>query len=410
MKHVIYKKKIKKLSDYDAVQLALKCKTLSKFFGIKAFLLFTVGIGIAATISIVFFFATGGTIAGLIENIPNLLATGSNNMFSEPLYALASKLKTSIEHFNAISFGVPYILPVFYFGLLIDRKRQRNNHRLIYVCLALTLSVFYTVGIVVGALSNSRRFAIALPFFILASVCYILTEKKNKKLFYCMWLPSAIATIVQHLASDMHLSVFWVLIIANIAGVFFVQDFIKELTPIGEKESKIIHKVCLSVVSIGICLQLVFQCGLYMVGRTVKSDYAKLEKGSYAGLRLEEQNLQRNNSIMDDLDIIKQRSDADDPVWILSEFSWMYLYIERPFATYSAWQPNLKIDMSDTYFTVNPDKMPKYIYVCWVYIPTSVTAGHQISPERAQRSVETILEKFDCDVEELSNGFLLSVK
>ncbi len=87
----------------------------------------------------------------------------------------------------------------------------------------------------------------------------------------------------------------------------------------------------------------------------------------------------------------------------------MYLR-SRPFATYSTWQPYLNIDLLDTYFTVNVDKKHKYIYVGWVFIPTSVMSGHQINLQRAQFYADTIMEKFDCDIEKLSNGFLLSVK
>ncbi len=410
IKHILYKKKMNTLSDCDAVRLAIKCKYLKRFFGIRAFFGITLGLSIAATISIVFFFSTGGTIAGLLENIPNLLSEGSHDMFSEPLFAIANKISTSLNHFSKISLGFPFILPIFYLVLFFDRKRRKFNHKIVYICIAFVVSVFYIVGITIGSLNSSRQFAITLPFFIIASVCYILTENKNKKLFYCMWLPSVIATVIQHMASDMHLSVFWVLIIANIAGVFFVKDFIDELVPLDKNKSNSLIKMCSSMICIVIGLQLVFQCSLYMIGRVVKSEYAELERGPYAGLRLEEQNLQRNNSIMDDLDIIKERTEPDDPVLIISEFSWMYLYVERPFATYSAWQPILEIDRLNTYFSLNPEKIPKYIYVPWVYIPSSVLSGHGLSPERAQKNVDVITENFNCDIEELSNGFLLTVK
>ncbi len=409
-KYKSYKKKMKKLSSYDAVQMALKCKTLKKFFGAKAFLMFTSGLGIAAFISVVFYFGTGGTLTGLFENIPNVLESASHNMFESPIEAFLNKLSISFNHFSAISLGLPFILPVLYLALLLDKKRRETKHKLIYICISFAVSVFYTVGITIGALNNGRRFAIALPFFIMASVCYILTEEKNKKLFYCMWLPSVIATVIQHMASDMHLSVFWALIIANIAGTFFAKDFAEELIIAEGNKPKSIVKPCVSMLSIVICLQLVFQCGLYMVGRTVKLEYKELEKGPYAGLHLEDDNLQRNSSIMDDLDTIRLRTDADDPVLIISEFSWMYLYLDRPFATYSTWMPFLEIERLDTYFSMNPDKMPKYIYVGWVYIPGSVMEGHRIDRDRAQKDVDVITQRYDCYVEGLSNGFLLTVK
>ncbi len=409
IKYKSHKKKNKKLSDYEAVQFALKCKTMKKYFSAKAFFQFTAGLIIAAIISVIYFFGTGGTIESIIYNIPNLLNDGSHDISSPMLETALYKLGEFLVHYNAISFNLPFLLPALYLALCFDKKRKETNHKRVYMWLSLALSVFYTVGVVVGALSSSRRYAVALPFFILASVCYILTEKKNKKLFYCMWLPSVIATVVQYLASDMHLSVFWVLIIANIAGVFFVKDFLEEQMPL-EKKTKSIYKTCQIIVCITICLQLVLQCGLYMVGRTVKIGYEELEKGPYAGLYLSQQEIEQNNAIMDDLDEIKRRSNPDDPVLIVSEFSWMYLYTERPFATYSAWQPYLEIDRLSDYIDLHPEKSPKYIYVGWVYISRSVTAGHRVDPDLARQEIGFLTNRFNCEVEELSSGILLTVK
>ncbi len=156
-----------------------------------------------------------------------------------------------------------------------------------------------------------------------------------------MWLPVLIAQGVQYIASDLHLSCTWMLTISNIAGVFFLKDFISEFDPF-EKEEKRLCKVCQIILCFAICLQLVFQCCIYSIGRTVSVNKdVKLEKGPYAGLLLDRQSFDRNNYIMDDLDTIKSLTDANDPILIISELSWMYLYIDRPFATYSAWQPVL---------------------------------------------------------------------
>ena len=64
----------------------------------------------------------------------------------------------------------------------------------------------------------------------------------------------------------------------------------------------------------------------------------------------------------------------------------------------------------NTFCKNNPEKTPKYIYVCWIFIPTSVTSGHQINKPRANNLVEEITKTFNCEVSELSNGFLLTLK
>ncbi len=400
-------------TDEDALERNQAREILNIFFGAKAFFKFFAGLGIAALLSILFFFATGGTLSGIIENIPNLLTDAGHDIFASPVEAFILKIEETISHFNGISLGLPFILPVFYLALFFDKKRKNTNHKFIYILISLAISIFYTVGVTIESLQNSRALAMSLPFVIISTVCYILTENKNKKLFYCMWLPSAIATVIQYLASDLHLSTFWVLTIGNIAGVFFVKDFISEFISsqekITEKKPKNLRKLCQVVLCVGICLQLIFQCCIYMIGRTVSNEYVELSRGPYAGLHLEQQNLNRNNAIMNDLDIIKQRSDPDDPVLIISEFSWMYLYTERPFATYSAWQPFLEAKRLIVYYANNPDKRPKYIYVGWVYIPTGVSSGHRINQEWAETDADTLMRVFDCEKEYLSNGILLTV-
>lgn len=388
-------------------------KIKERFFGKNAFFKFTAGVAITAVVCILFFFATGGKISSLIENIPNLLNDGSHNIFASPFVAFAKKLLLTAGHINTVSLGMPFILPIFYIALLIDKKRNENSHRIVYVVLSVILSVFFIISVTLGALECSRCLAIALPFAILSTTIYILTQNKNKKLFYCMWLPSAIATIVQYLASDMHLSVMWGLIIGNIAGIFFIKDFLTELkrsTDTKEEKHKNLYKPCFALLTIGICLQLVFQCTVYVIGRTVKSDYTQLESGPYAGLMLDKSDADRTAAMLQDMDLIKEMTDEDDPVLVISEFSWMYLYLERPFATYSAWQPYSETHRLQKYFRMNPSKTPRYIYVGWIYIPRGVSAGHTIDKERATNTVNNLLNLYDCNVRELSCGYLLSVE
>lgn len=402
----------KKFSD-DAASLMQKIEIRNKFFSIGAFLKFTSGLLIAAIISIIFFLSTGGTIDALLENIPYLLNDPGHNVFSSPLEAFIEKIQLTATHINGISFGLPWLLPLFYLILLFDKKRKNNNHKIFFVTLSLVLTIFFTIGISIETMNNSRRFAIALPFAIISTTCYILTENKNKKLFYCMWLPAALANVIQYLASDLHLTTMWVLTIGNIAGVFFLNDFITELKP-QETESKCKSsfsvKYIQTVLCFCICLQIIFQGIIYTAGRTVDmSSYAPLTKGPYKNIYLNNEDYNQNLSIIKDLDYIKKQTNSDDHICILSEFSWMYLYTDRPFGTYSAWMPYLELERLESYYSINPDKIPAYIYVGWVYIPTGISEEYNLNPNRAYKDVEKLLQVFDCQVEELGNGYLLKV-
>ncbi len=389
-----------------------KAEIMNKYFGSQAYLNFGKGVIIAAVISIVFFLVTGGKFSEVVDNIPNLLSDTGHDIFASPLEAFVDKVLLTFGYINDISFNLFWLLPVFCIALLIDKKRKEKAHKTVWVILSFIMSVFFMAGVTVGALNSSRCFAISLPFAIISTASYVLTENKNKELFYCMWLPSAIATIIQYLASDMHLSVLWVLIIGNIAGVFFVKDFVAETFAQKDatKKSKSAGRICAAVFCVGMCLQIVLQSSLYVVGRTVKSDYVKLENGPYQGLYMSQSAYNKNNAIMADLDVIKELTDSDAPVLIISEFSWMYLYIDRPFATYSAWQPYLESSRIIKYYKENPGRIPYYIYVGYTTIPRSVLSGHGHDVERAMIYVDSLQYIFNCQATELSNGILLKVE
>ncbi len=408
------KQKQRKTKKKYNVKKDVKIEVYHKYFTAKAFSKFFAGICVAAVISVLFFFGTGGTLPGLFNNIPNLLTDKGHDIFSLPIQAFANKIFLTFNHINAISFKLFFVLPVYCLTILIDKRRKEQKHKLIYIVLSLILSVFFTAGVTVGALNSSRCFAISLPFAIVSTVCYILTENKNKPLFYCMWLPGVIATIIQYLASDMHLSVMWVLTISNLAGIFFVKDFIAEFSlpqkDAGTKNSVKLHKTCTLLLCMAICLQIALQCGLYMTGKVVEPGFVKLDKGPYKGIYMTEQAVNLNKSTMDDLDAIKERTEQSDYVLIISEFSWMYMYVDRPFATYSSWQPFVETNRLRDYYKQYPEKIPEYIYVGFTMISSSLLKGYENNPSRAQTYIDSLNQILYCDEETLSNGVLLSVK
>ena len=106
---------------------------------------------------------------------------------------------------------------------------------------------------------------------------------------------------------------------------------------------------------------------------------------------------------MNDIDIIRSRTEENEPVLITSFVGWMYLYIERPFASYSTCLIEFDTEQMKSYYEQYPEKIPKYIYVGYAdrnYIPDR---------ESALSKAEKLEEIFDCTREELSMGILLTV-
>ena len=78
----------------------------------------------------------------------------------------------------------------------------------------------------------------------------------------------------------------------------------------------------------------------------------------------------------------------------------MYVYLERPMATYSTWyRGTLDTRQLANYYKANPDMVPKYIYV----------ESEDPTGPAARFGMETVGQMFDFTSEELSNGVLLTV-
>ena len=377
------------------------------FFTREALGYFSFGICIAAAICLVFFFATGGTLSSVPPNIKNLLRSSEYNIAS---LSLGKKFTNTLTSFRSISFGLP-LLPGLAAALLLDKKRKQNSHRLVYLALSLLLCLVFICGIVRTAVYSldthiATVYSFSLPFFVFSTVCYVLTERKNKSLFSCMWCPCAVAALFQLLASNSLLSSLGVVFaVSNVAGVLFTRDLFQELflpsrEAASSRQTDRIPITCRRLLCAALCLQLLFYGFVLLFGQLPTGNRIRASTGPMAGLVLSEPEHQSYTISLQDLDIVAERSGPEDPVYIHSDRSWMYLYLDRPIAIHHTWfQGRFLGENLLEYYRCNPEKVPKYIYMdqnvfsVWVRDSLLTIAG----------------EWFDFTVEDLPGGILLTV-
>lgn len=370
------------------------------FFTKEAILWVTCGLIIVAVIAVAFFFLTGGTINSIFDNIENLLGSSEYDIASSSLF---DKFLATLDYFHTANLNLSFILPLLFIALIFDEKRKSNSHRLAYLGVALAWSVIFMVGVI----ANIEIFlcAISLPFTVISTLCYILSNNKNKTIFYCMCVPCLIATFFQYLAANTHLGVIGVLLaIYNVAGVFFAKDLYKEIHLEREespeeavKKKNIIW--CRRLIIVGFCLQIAFYGIFYSYGQ-FHTNFVKASEGPYAGLYMTETEYDRYSKILNDLDVIKASTSEDDQILVVSYSNWIYLYLERPMATYSAWYRGvLNSEQLERYYKENPDKKPDYVYI-EAYEPNGTTV----------KTASKILgEMCELTKEPLSHGALLTV-
>lgn len=406
--NIIISNKRRKKENKKERALPQKCAVYDTFFSQKAFLLFGIGIAAIAVVCLIFFFATGGTLSAFSQNFRHLLTDTEHGVFKFPLEGLWDKAKDVATAFNTISFGLFFLPIVLFVALIADKKRKNAAHKTVYLAASLALAVFYTAGVSVAVMRGEGDVHFfSLPFYLLSCVCYILTTNKNKKLFYCIWIPSAIGAFAQHMASNLGLlAIGWVLAIGNIAGVFFMKDLLGELQTEKAECKKALQKSIRVILCLGLILQLAFQSiSLFYRYYPNKDNMQIIENGPYENLYISRRYYGTYQQSLADLDKIKERSSEDDPVLILSDMTWLYLYIDRPFGTYSAWQLSFEPERLEAYYELNTEKTPKYIYISAVLS----RSDYGVSFKMAEDKAVVMEEMFNCRQEKLSRGLLLTV-
>lgn len=367
-------------------------------FDKNAFIKFLYGALIMAAIAIVFFFATGGTISSIFNNFENLLSSSEYDVTGGSLF---SKIYDTIIVLMRASLGMSLVLPLLFVAMLVDKKRTTNKHRAIYIFIALIWAILSAVGIFLNGENDLHAYS--LPFTLITVISYALTENKNKKLFNLMYVPCIIGACFQYAAANTLLaSLGIVFAIANIAGVFFVKDLLSEMyrelqiETKAEKSGKY-QGACQGMLLVIIGIQVIVYIGSYGFKQTSVLDAVKAETGTYSGLYMSESEYEAYNEKVADMDYIKSITDEDDPVLLISYSNWMYLYLDRPVATYTAWyRGSINKELMVEYYKSNHKKVPKYIYV------------DSSGPVEAR--IDNMEEIFRFSEQELSNGVLLKVE
>lgn len=381
------------------------------FFEVKSVLLFTTGISVIALISIVFYFATGGKLSDIPANVELMLK------YSEYSVSVSERLYEMLESYNKLSLNLPFALPLLFVTVALDKNRYKYSHQFFYLFSSLVLCVLFFVrmvvsGITEGVIQCCEILAVFLPIVVFALMCYTITQNKNRQMFYCMFVPGMFFALCQFVVSrTIFAALGWALTPCAVAGVFFIADLFNEIkkgircSP-NQKElnENRIKKTGLFCIILCFCLQLSFLLVMYFTIHFETSfisdfDFSEIRiisEGPAAGTFLTEEKYDLHKKTLSDLDKIKELSDDDDKVLLLTLEPWTYLYADREIASYTTWYEFINLDALEDYYEHNEEKSPDYIYM---------------SKDYYSLSKEIIIRKmFDCKKSNLKNGYLFTVK
>ena len=159
---------------------------------------------------------------------------------------------------------------------------------------------------------------------------------------------------------------------SNVASYIFLSQLIREMK---EKPDNITYAVWLKRLAFVLVAFTVFLQGAFQIGSKARHVFwdsepslltAKIEEGPAAGIYTNEANADKVKNLYDDITAAYSKKQKGN-LLVLSSNTWLYLAADNmDYGTFSAWLAGENanaLQRLDEFYTVNPDKKPKYIYV-----------------------------------------------
>lgn len=334
-------------------------------FSVKTFLWFTVGVVGLAAIFLAFILPKTG-ISGIIDNLPYLLTDPEHPQISLS-YKAKLYIKSILNFHEQFSICLKaYILMLIV--MLFDRKRK--SHRGLYLIISCAAAI-YTYVLIVPNLTSTCYNTAAFPILFIGFTSYCLLKNKPKNIFASMFILGGIYSVAMSFSSNQYFYVIaMALTVSSIAGLVFLAQLLKEM-----KESPDNFDYPLTIkrtAAFGVLLSLTLMCGFQI---TIKANHcfwesgmetltSKISSGPAKGIYTTATNKSSYESIYKD--IIGYQSKEEGNILFLTNRTWCYLATDMPYGTLSAWvsgETQSSLDRLKTYYEVNPEKTPQYIYI-----------------------------------------------
>lgn len=355
-----------------AARLAIRKTKLNKnvfstnMFSLKTFLWFTVGVAGLAVIFLIFLLTrvSFGEIMNMMPHLltdpehPQLSFTVKMNFYFKTIWECQEFFKYAL-----IAYGV--ILA----AMIIDRKRKM--HRSIYLILT-TFVVIFSFVLFLPQMQTVYYNAIMYPMLFLGLTSYILTENKSRTLMASLFALGFIYSVALCFSSNQY---FYVTAMAasasNIASFVFIAQLVKEMN---ESNDNLDYPRLCKYTSFALVAFVIFLQGAFQID--VKANHCFWESapkdltttisaGPAKGIITTADNAEVYRQINEDLDYYKTKT--PDNILCLTARTWTYLALDNyPYGTLSAWITGEKpesIERLNDYYSVNPEKKPKYIYI-----------------------------------------------
>lgn len=335
-----------------------------KNFSLPAWIMVTAG---AAVLAVLFGITviSGSSISELLENIPLLMNDPEHT--SRSLFMIVKVYLMSF--LNVYGWFVP-VWAVLLFMAYFFRK-DKNKRRICFVLL--NLSVILSILGFLPSIQNSYNF-IMVPIAVSGLGAYIMTEEKEKRSFWFLYIFGLLYTFMANYASNqgMH-AISMAMIPTDVAAVLFIGKFLEQEKETDRKiETESIAKTNLGVLTvISVILLLATQLQVQVYTKAVHAFWEEpvwkldtvLMEGPLKGTVTTKEKADEYQGKLED---IKKHLKKEGPVLFATKDTWCYLYADTEYGTFSSYLSGGLLQSAErweVYFEANPEKKPYYIYV-----------------------------------------------
>lgn len=199
-----------------------------------------------------------------------------------------------------------------------------------------------------------------VPLVFPGLVAYLVSEKKDCRLFFGWYLPGLFYTMLAHFATNTGiLTVSASYMIPSAASVLFLWKAVEE-----QGRIKWLRRFVIGLLTIqlgaGIWQRIVYVWGDSHLPELTQ----KLTEGPMKGIHTSVENEQLYREVL--MDMKELALTEDDRLFIIGIAPWMYLNTEAECAAYSTWETLETDPLIPVYYEIRREKLPTVVY-CYEY-------------------------------------------
>lgn len=194
-------------------------------------------------------------------------------------------------------------------------------------------------------------------------IAYVTAKQKDRRLFWCWYVPGLIYTLLAHFATDTGiLTVSASYMIPSAASILLTWQAVYQQSR--ESWKRNLRSLCY------IFLAVLFLACIYLRMVYVWGDEhmpyltAKLEEGPLKGIHTSQENESLYQNVLDDMEDLQLTE--EDRLFVVGIAPWMYLNTDAECAAYSTWMTQETDPLIPLYYELHPEKLPTVIY-CYGY-------------------------------------------